>query len=84
MPCWELFDKQDKSYKENLLPKNTKHIISIEAGIGLGWQKYTQNNDSIISMETFGASAPGNKLIDYFGFSTDKIIERVKKIIRNK
>ena len=35
-------------------------------------------------METFGASAPGNKLIDYFGFSTDKIIERVKKIIRNK
>ncbi|MBL40084.1 MAG: transketolase [Chloroflexi bacterium] len=84
MPCWELFDKQDKSYKENLLPKNTKHIISIEAGIGLGWQKYTQNNDSIISMETFGASAPGNKLIDYFGFSTDKIVERVKKIIRNK
>ena len=83
MPCWELFDKQDKSYKENLLPKNTKHIISIEAGIGLGWQKYTQNNDSIISIETFGASAPGNKLIDYFGFSTDKIIERVKKIIRN-
>ena len=79
MPCWELFDKQDKSYKENLLPKNTKHIISIEAGIGLGWQKYTQNNDSIISIETFGASAPGNKLIDYFGFSTDKIIERVKK-----
>ena len=81
MPCWELFDQQDDKYQKNLIPEKTKHIISVEAGVGLGWQKYTRNNDSIISMETFGASAPGNKLIDHFGFSTDKITDRVKKII---
>ena len=81
MPCWELFDQQDDKYQKNLIPEKTKHIISVEAGVGLGWQKYTRNNDSIISMETFGASAPGNKLIDYFGFSADKITDRVKKII---
>ena len=81
MPCWELFDQQDNKYQKNLIPEKTKHIISVEAGVGLGWQKYTRNNDSIISMETFGASAPGNKLIDYFGFSADKITDRVKKII---
>ena len=81
MPCWELFDQQDDKYQKNLIPEKTKHIISVEAGVGLGWQKYTKNNDSIISMETFGASAPGNKLIDYFGFSADKITDRVKKII---
>ena len=81
MPCWELFDQQDNKYQKNLIPEKTKHIISVEAGVGLGWQKYTRNNDSIISMETFGASAPGNKLIDYFGFSADKITNRVKKII---
>ena len=81
MPCWELFDQQDNKYQKNLIPEKTKHIISVEAGVGLGWQKYTKNNDSIISMETFGASAPGNKLIDYFGFSADKITDRVKKII---
>ena len=81
MPCWELFDQQDNKYQKNLIPENTKHIISVEAGVGLGWQKYTRSNDSIISMETFGASAPGNKLIDHFGFSTDKITDRVKKII---
>ena len=81
MPCWELFDQQDDKYQKNLIPEKTKHIISVEAGVGLGWQKYTRNNDSIISMETFGASAPGNKLIDYFGFSADKITNRVKKII---
>ena len=81
MPCWELFDQQDNKYQKNLIPEKTKHIISVEAGVGLGWQKYTKNNDSIISMETFGASAPGNKLIDYFGFSADKITDKVKKII---
>ena len=81
MPCWELFDQQDDKYQKNLIPEKTKHIISVEAGVGLGWQKYTRNNDSIISMETFGASAPGNKLIDYFGFSADKITDKVKKII---
>ena len=81
MPCWELFDQQDDKYQKNLIPEKTKHIISVEAGVGLGWQKYTRSNDSIISMETFGASAPGNKLIDHFGFSTDKITDRVKKII---
>ena len=81
MPCWELFDQQDNKYQKNLIPEKTKHIISVEAGVGLGWQKYTRNNDSIISMETFGASAPGNKLIDYFGFSADKITDKVKKII---
>ena len=81
MPCWELFDQQDDKYQKNLIPEKTKHIISVEAGVGLGWQKYTKNNDSIISMETFGASAPGNKLIDYFGFSADKITDKVKKII---
>ena len=63
MPCWELFDQQDDKYQKNLIPEKTKHIISVEAGVGLGWQKYTRNNDSIISMETFGASAPGLSLI---------------------
>ena len=81
IPCWELFDEQTKEYKNTILPISTKNIISVEAGIGLGWQKYTKNNESIISIETYGASGPGNKLIDAFGFSTDKIIEKTNKII---
>ena len=81
IPCWELFDEQSEEYKNSLIPASTKNIISVEAGIGLGWQKYTKSNDSIISMESYGASGPGNKLIDAFGFSTDKIIEKTNKII---
>jgi len=84
IPCWELFDEQNELYRNSLIPKTTKNIISVEAGISLGWQKYTKSNDSIISIDTFGASGPGNKLIDAFGFSTDKIIEKTNKIIQKK
>ena len=59
--------------KEEVISKKSKLIISIEAGIGLGWQKYTQNNDTIISIETFGKSAKGSEVLDKFGFSTDRI-----------
>tara|TARA_B100000700_G_scaffold330071_1_gene454473 strand:- start:1419 stop:3407 length:1989 start_codon:yes stop_codon:yes gene_type:complete len=82
MPCWELFDNQSEEFKNKIIPTETKNIISVEAGIGLGWQKYTKNNDSIISIESFGASAPGKELINSFGFSSDRIIEKTKIILR--
>ena len=82
MPCWDLFDEQSNEYKNKIIPTKTKNVISVEAGIGLGWQKYTQNNESIISIESFGASAPGKELIDSFGFSSDRIIEKTKLILR--
>ena len=83
MPCWEIFDEQNKEYQEEIISNKSKLIISIEAGIGLGWQKYTKNNDTIISIDTFGKSAKGNEVLDKFGFSTDRIIDKTKKIIKN-
>ena len=83
MTCWEIFDEQNKEYQEEVISKKSNLIISIEAGIGLGWQKYTQNNDTIISIETFGKSAKGSEVLDKFGFSTDRIIDKTKKIIKN-
>ena len=69
--------------KEEIISKKSKLIISIEAGIGLGWQKYTKNNDTIISIDTFGKSAKGSEVLDKFGFSTDRIIDKTKIIIKN-
>ncbi len=83
MPCWEIFDEQNKEYQEEIISNKSKLIISIEAGIGLGWQKYTKNNDTIISIDTFGKSAKGSEVLDKFGFSTDRIIDKTKKIIKN-
>ena len=71
MPCWDLFDNQTEDFKNKIIPPDTSKIISVEAGIGLGWQKYTRNNDNIISIESFGASGPGKELINSFGFSSD-------------
>tara|TARA_B100001250_G_scaffold414627_1_gene454897 strand:- start:16161 stop:18149 length:1989 start_codon:yes stop_codon:yes gene_type:complete len=82
MPCWDLFDKQTEDFKNKIIPPDTSKIISVEAGIGLGWQKYTRNNDNIISIESFGASGPGKELINSFGFSSDRIIEKTKLILR--
>ena len=82
MPCWDLFDNQTEDFKNKIIPPDTSKIISVEAGIGLGWQKYTRNNDNIISIESFGASGPGKELINSFGFSSDRIIEKTKLILR--
>ena len=82
MPCWDLFENQTEDFKNKIIPPDTSKIISVEAGIGLGWQKYTRNNDNIISIESFGASGPGKELINSFGFSSDRIIEKTKLILR--
>ena len=53
----------------------------MEAGVGLGWQKFTKSSKNIISIESYGASGPGKELIDSFGFSSDRIFEKAKLII---
>jgi len=82
MPCWDIFDSQTEEYRKKIIPDQTSKIISVEAGVGLGWQKYTKNNENIISIESFGASAPGKELINSFGFSSDRIIEKTNLILK--
>ena len=77
MPCCELFDKQDTSYKENILPKSIKKL-SLEAGSTLGWYKYA---DYTYGIDTFGESAKINDIKNYFGFTLEKIQNFIKKII---
>ena len=79
MPCVELFDLNNKIYKDEILPKNVLKI-SIEAGATLMWHKYA---DKCIGIDTFGESGRGSEVMDYFGFSVDKIVYYIKKIISN-
>jgi transketolase len=76
MPSWELFDQQDESYRKSVLPGDVK-TISVEAGISMGWSKYA---DESISIERFGASAPGPEVLERFGFSADGIAERLRAL----
>ncbi|MFM5908624.1 MAG: transketolase-like TK C-terminal-containing protein, partial [Novosphingobium sp.] len=75
MPCWELFDEQDAAYRADLLPADALKV-SIEAGITLGWQKYT-GDGLTIGLDRFGASAPAEQLFEYFGFSPEAVVKRI-------
>lgn len=77
VPSWELFDRQDDAYKNFILNCKANLKVSIEAGVGLGWQKFIGQNGLIISQETYGASAPEPVMADHFGFTAEKIYKKI-------
>ncbi len=81
MPCWELFDKQDDTYKESVLPARVKARISIEAGVTLGWQKYTGTNGVNFGVDRFGASAPFEEIYEQFGLTATNVAAAAKQLI---
>ena len=81
VPSWELFDIQDDAYKKSILSRKAKYQISIEAGTGLGWQKFVGRDGLIISQETYGASAPEPDMAEHFGFIGEKVYTKIKDFI---
>ena len=79
MPCWELFEKQPISYRQEIL--GTAPRVAIEAASGFGWERYTGENGKIIALESFGASGPAEALYKHFGITKDAIIKAVKEIL---
>ena len=79
MPCWELFDIQPNEYKEKLIPKRGSLKVSIEAGVTQGWEKYIGRYGLSIGINHFGNSAPAADLAEKFGFTCDKVIEKINE-----
>jgi transketolase len=79
MPCWELFEKQSKEYKDSVLPPAVKARVGIEAGVELGWGKWLGDKGIFIGMSSFGASAPYKICFEKFGITVEKTIEAAKK-----
>jgi len=77
MPCTELFDAQDESYKADLLPVDAQ-IVSIEAGATQGWERYTGRGGLNIGLDRFGASAPAGDLFAHYGFTADAIVPQIQ------
>jgi len=74
VPCYDLFIEQDKSYMDSIIKEGTK-TVAIEAARGLEWYRLA---DTVIGMDTFGASAPAGQLFEKFGFTVDSILEKIK------
>lgn len=75
MPSWELFEKAPAPYKERILPSGVTKRIAIEAGVSMGWEKYTGPEGTIIGIDKFGASAPGGTVLHAYGFSPENIVK---------
>ncbi|MBS0624010.1 MAG: transketolase [Verrucomicrobia bacterium] len=82
MPCWELFDRQDQSYRDSILPPDVKARISVEQASTFGWERYVGSQGLCIGMKTFGASAPLKELLKKFGFTTDRIVEQALSLLQ--
>jgi transketolase len=81
MPSWELFEKQDKAYKEKILPPSIRKRLAVEAGSVLGWHKYVTDEGAILGMTNFGESAPAGDLMKFFGFTVDNVVKKVKELV---
>lgn len=75
MPCWELFESQDRSYRDEVL--GTAPRIAIEAAARLGWDRWTGDHGCFVGMESFGASAPAADLYRHFNITADRVCDEV-------
>lgn len=85
MPSWELFERQDDAYKKSVFPADVKKRISIEAGASFGWHKYVTDQGAILGIDAnmYGESAPGEVLMEKFGFTPDNVVKKAKLLLEN-
>lgn len=81
MPSMELFDMQEASYKESVLPKQVRTRLAIEAANADLWYKYVGLDGATVGMTSFGASAPGKQLFEKFGFTVDNVVAAYKRLV---
>jgi len=85
MPSWELFERQPEPYRDAVLPPGIRARVSIEASAPFGWERYVGLDGAIISVDDFGASAPGPVVMREFGFTPEHVVETAKQVLgRNR
>jgi transketolase len=81
MPCWELFEAQPAEYRDEVLPPDVHARLSIEPGVELGWSKWVGDRGASISIEHYGASAPGETVLSEFGYNLDNVVARAAALL---
>jgi transketolase len=81
MPSWELFEKQDKAYKEKIFPRSLRKRLAVEAGSPLGWLKYVTDEGDVIGITRFGESAPSEEVMKEYGFTVENVVKRAKALV---
>jgi transketolase len=82
MPSWDRFEQQSQEYKNSVLPKSVKKRLGIEVGSSMGWHKYTGDEGDVLAIDKFGASAPGEKIMEEYGFTVNNVVALVKALLQ--
>jgi transketolase len=81
MPSWDLFDAQPQSYRDEVLPPAVHARLAVELGAVQGWHRYVGDKGEVLGVERFGASAPAGALMREFGFTTDNVLARARRLV---
>jgi transketolase len=82
LPCWELFEQQDEAYRNGVLPPDARKRVSVEVGVSLGWERWVGDEGAVIGLDHFGASAPAGTIFERFGFTTDRVVDVARRVVR--
>jgi transketolase len=81
MPSWELFEKQPESYRKEVLPCDVRARVAVEAGHSMGWARYVKCRGRVVSIDTYGASAPGKVLAEKYGFTVENVVKVAREAL---
>jgi len=81
MPSTDVFDSQDDSYRQSVLPSTVKARVAVEAGVTDGWLKYVGLDGAVVGLDRFGESAPADEVFRYFGFTAENVAQQVESLI---
>jgi transketolase len=83
LPCWERFEAQSQAYRDGVLPPSVRKRVTVEMGITQGWERYAGDEGAIIGLDHFGASAPAGTILREFGFTTDRVADIGRRVVRD-
>jgi transketolase len=81
LPSWERFEAQDEAYRASVIPDAVRARVGVEAAAAFGWQRYVGLDGEVVGIDVFGASAPGEKLFEAFGFTPERVAEAARRTI---
>ncbi|HST52586.1 MAG TPA: transketolase [Pyrinomonadaceae bacterium] len=82
MPCWELFDEQDKEYRASVIPPDVPARLAVEAAASLGWDRYVGERGGFVCLDRFGASAPGATALKNLGFNVENVVAHARTLLK--
>ncbi|MCZ2083438.1 MAG: transketolase [Flavobacteriales bacterium] len=84
MPSWNLFEKQSNAYQEKVFPKTIRKRLAVEAGSSIGWLRYVTDDGTILGIDKFGESAPGEEVMKEYGFTVENVVNKAKVMLSKK